>query len=95
MTADTSMTTVKVTAAARDRLAVLAAEKGQSIGAFISGVAERLPTAAELDERDERTRQALKKFGIALGISERAEGEALWAALDAGDDDALLKDPDA
>lgn len=85
------MTTVKVTMEARDRLAVLAAEKGQSIGAFISSVADRLPTAAELDARDERTRETLRQLGIELAPSDRAEGEALWAALDAGDDEALVR----
>jgi len=89
MTADTTLTTVKVTTAARDRLAVLAAEAHQSIGAFIAGVADRIPTAAELDARDERTRHVLAQLGVDLTPADRQAGEALWAALDAGDDDAL------
>ncbi|MET9265265.1 hypothetical protein [Amycolatopsis sp. NPDC004079] len=91
MTSDTSVTTVKVTVGARDRLAVLAAEKGTSIGGFIAGVAERIPTSAELDARDERTRQTFAGLGIDLTPADRAAGEAMWAALDAGDDAALVR----
>ncbi|UJW36959.1 hypothetical protein L3Q67_45170 (plasmid) [Saccharothrix sp. AJ9571] len=82
---------MKVSTAARDRLAVLAAESQQSIGAFIAGVASRIPTTAELDARDERTRQVLAQLGADLTPADRDAGEALWAALDSGDDDALVR----
>uniref|UniRef100_UPI003F494993 hypothetical protein n=1 Tax=Amycolatopsis sp. CA-096443 TaxID=3239919 RepID=UPI003F494993 len=86
------MTTVKVTSGTRDRLATLAREAGQSTGSFLADVANGLPTEAELDARDERVRRRLVALGHQhLTPDARSEGEAMWAALDAGDDQALVK----
>jgi len=88
MTADT---TIKVTHETRDRLAVLASEHKNSIGGFIADVAASIPTAAEIEAAAERTRATLAQLGVALEPEDRAAGEAIWAALDSGDDEALVR----
>jgi hypothetical protein len=92
MTADT---TIKVTHETRDRLAVLASEHKDSIGGFIADVAARIPTAAEIEAAAERTRATLAQLGVALEPEDRAAGEAIWAALDSGDNEALVRAADA
>lgn len=84
-------TTIKVPFETRDRLAQLADEHNASIGGFVTGMAALIPTAEEVEAEAERTRETLAKLGFALGPEDRAAGEALWAALDAGDDDALAR----
>jgi hypothetical protein len=87
----TADTTIKVAKGIRDKLARLAAERGTNIGGLVASFAEATPTAAEIAAEQERTRAILaEKFGVELGHDDLAEGQRLWAALDAGDDDALL-----
>jgi hypothetical protein len=88
MSADT---TIKVPVETRDRLARLAAERKASIGGLVSEWAEATPTAEEIAAERERTRATLAELGAELTPEDLAAGEQLWAALDAGDDDALLR----
>ncbi|MEV0530131.1 hypothetical protein AB0I66_42680 [Streptomyces sp. NPDC050439] len=55
-------TTIKVEDTVRDRLAVLAAEKGTSIAQLVSDFAAHTPTASERAERTERTLALLREM---------------------------------
>ncbi|KOG74010.1 MULTISPECIES: hypothetical protein [Streptomyces] len=66
-------TSIKVSAAARDRLAQLAAEHGTTIRALVEDLAQGTPTKAEYAERAELARAELAS---ALGSAPSAEAEA-------------------
>ncbi|MET8787483.1 hypothetical protein [Streptomyces sp. NPDC004589] len=76
MTADE--TSIKVSAAARDRLAQLAAEHGTTIRSLVEGLAQSTPTQAEYAERAELARAELAS---ALGSAPSPEAEARARAL--------------
>jgi len=68
-------TSIKVSAATRDRLAALASEHGTTIRQLVEELAEGRPTRAEYEERAE---QARAELASALGTvpSEEAEAKA-------------------
>ncbi|MET9610376.1 hypothetical protein ABZZ17_35765 [Streptomyces sp. NPDC006512] len=68
-------TSIKVSAATRDRLAALASEQGTTIRQLVEELAEGQPTQAEYAERAE---QARAEFASVLGTvpSEEAEAKA-------------------
>ncbi|KOV71657.1 MULTISPECIES: hypothetical protein [unclassified Streptomyces] len=66
-------TSIKVSAAARDRLAQLAAEHGTTIRALVEDLAQGTPTKAEYAERAELARAELAS---ALGSAPSEEAEA-------------------
>ncbi|MFB6986130.1 hypothetical protein [Streptomyces sp. NPDC056304] len=68
-------TSIKVSAATRDRLSALAAEHGTTIRQLVEELAEGRPTRAEYTERAE---QARAELASALGAapSEQAEAKA-------------------
>ncbi|WP_405504659.1 hypothetical protein [Streptomyces anulatus] len=76
MTADE--TSIKVSAAARDRLAQLAAEHGTTIRSLVEDLAQGTPTQAEYAERAELARAELAS---ALGSAPSPEAEAKARAL--------------
>lgn len=76
MTADE--TSIKVSAAARDRLAQLAAEHGTTIRSLVEDLAQGTPTQAEYAERAELVRAELAS---ALGSAPSPEAEAKARAL--------------
>ncbi|MDR6980456.1 hypothetical protein ACFWBB_41255 [Streptomyces sp. NPDC060000] len=71
-------TSIKVSAAARDRLAQLAAEHGTTIRNLVEELAQDTPTRAEYAERAELARAELAS---ALGQAPSAEAEAKARAL--------------
>ncbi|MEV6810318.1 hypothetical protein [Streptomyces sp. NPDC051132] len=76
MTADE--TSIKVSTAARDRLAQLAAEHGTTIRGLVEDLAQGTPTQAEYAERAELARAELAS---ALGSAPSLEAEAKAKAL--------------
>jgi ParB-like chromosome segregation protein Spo0J len=71
-------TSIKVSTAARDRLAQLAAEHGTTIRALVEDLAQATPTQAEYAERAELARAELAS---ALGSVPSPEAEARARAL--------------
>ncbi|MFJ3339215.1 hypothetical protein [Streptomyces sp. NPDC086766] len=71
-------TSIKVSTAARDRLAQLAAEHGTTIRSLVEGLAQGTPTQAEYAERAELARAEL---AAALGGAPSPEAEAKARAL--------------
>ncbi|MCM2517895.1 hypothetical protein ACWEQ5_32765 [Streptomyces griseoincarnatus] len=71
-------TSIKVSAAARDRLARLAAEHGTTIRSLVEELAQGTPTQAEYAERAELARAELAS---ALGSAPSPEAEAKARAL--------------
>ncbi|GAA2269014.1 hypothetical protein GCM10010415_38680 [Streptomyces atrovirens] len=71
-------TSIKVSVAARDRLATLAAEHGTTIRSLVEDLAQGTPTRAEYAERAELARAELAS---ALGTAPSAEAEAKARAL--------------
>ena len=71
-------TSIKVSAAARDRLAQLAAEHGTTIRGLVEDLARSTPTQAEYAERAELARAELAS---ALGSAPSPEAEAKARAL--------------
>ncbi|MFF1546601.1 hypothetical protein [Streptomyces sp. NPDC058291] len=71
-------TSIKVSAAARDRLARLAAEQGTTIRSLVEELAQNTPTQAEYAERAELARAELAS---ALGGAPSPEAEAKARAL--------------
>ncbi|MEU6709454.1 hypothetical protein [Streptomyces wuyuanensis] len=66
-------TSIKVSAATRDRLAALASEQGTTIRHLVEALAAGQPTRAEYAERAE---QARAELASALGTRPSAEAEA-------------------
>jgi hypothetical protein len=71
-------TSIKVSVAARDRLAMLAAEHGTTIRSLVEDLAQGTPTRAEYAERAELARAELAS---ALGTAPGPEAEAKARAL--------------
>ncbi|WP_037860334.1 hypothetical protein [Streptomyces sp. NRRL S-340] len=71
-------TSIKVSTAARDRLARLAAEHGTTIRSLVEELAQGTPTQAEYAERAELARAELAS---ALGSAPSPEAEARARAL--------------
>ncbi|MBL1109787.1 hypothetical protein JK361_35345 [Streptomyces sp. 5-8] len=71
-------TSIKVSTAARDRLAQLAAEHGTTIRGLVEDLAQGTPTQAEYAERAELARAELAS---ALGSAPSPEAEAKAKAL--------------
>jgi hypothetical protein len=71
-------TSIKVSTAARDRLAQLAAEHGTTIRHLVEDLAQSTPTQAEYAERAELARAEL---AAALGTATSEEAEAKARAL--------------
>ncbi|MCX2928141.1 hypothetical protein [Streptomyces sp. NEAU-W12] len=71
-------TSIKVSTAARDRLAQLAAEHGTTIRSLVEDLAQSTPTQAEYAERAELARAELAS---ALGSAPSPEAEAKARAL--------------
>jgi hypothetical protein len=71
-------TSIKVSTAARDRLAQLAAEHGTTIRSLVEDLAHSTPTEAEYAERAELARAELAS---ALGTAPSEEAEAKARAL--------------
>ncbi|WP_405976515.1 hypothetical protein OG496_55120 [Streptomyces sp. NBC_00988] len=66
-------TSIKVSAASRDRLAVLASERGTTLRSLVEELAQGTPTRAEYAERAELARAELAS---ALGNAPSPEAEA-------------------
>ncbi len=66
-------TSIKVSAASRDRLAVLASERGTTLRSLVEELAQGTPTRAEYAERAELARAELAS---ALGSAPSPEAEA-------------------
>ncbi|MEU8692833.1 hypothetical protein [Streptomyces sp. NPDC048665] len=82
-------TSIKVSAATRDRLAALASEEGTTIRQLVEELAEGRPTQAEYAERAEQARAELASV-LGTVPSEQAEAKArsLLQRLGAGQDPA-------
>ncbi|WP_225101833.1 hypothetical protein [Streptomyces sp. CoH27] len=82
-------TSIKVSAATRDRLAALASEQGTTIRQLVEELAESRPTEAEYAERVEQARAELASV-LGTVPSEQAEAKArgLLQRLGAGQDPA-------
>ena len=82
-----TVTTIKVDSAVRDRLARLAAERGQSIGAVVADLASGTPTIEEWKARgDAVARYFRDTFGVEVTDEDEAEAERLWQRLEASAD---------
>jgi hypothetical protein len=78
-------TTIKVDAATRDRLAVLAAQRGCTIRDLVTGLAAATPTQEELDARHAAATKYIREHLIPdFGPADMEAGEQLWRDLDGG-----------
>lgn len=78
-------TTIKVTADVRDRLAILARERGCTIGELVSGLAANSPTRAELDARHAAAVAHIRQHLVPdFDETDAAAGEQMWRDLAAG-----------
>lgn len=78
-------TTVKVDPAVRDRLMVLARERGMTMRDLIAELAGATPTKAELQKRYEDTRAYCEThFGVTLTDEDHDRAEMIWQELEAG-----------
>jgi len=84
-TAAMSDTTIKVHKAVRDRLAVLAAQRGSSIRELVTELARATPTREELDERHAAATAYLREH-LCPGLTDddQTAAEELWRELEAG-----------
>jgi hypothetical protein len=72
-------TTIKVDSAVRDRLAVLAADRGLTLRDFVEQVAAGIPTQTELDERLERTVAYIRAHLVPdFDADDLEAGERIW-----------------
>ncbi|MEU5721534.1 MULTISPECIES: hypothetical protein [unclassified Micromonospora] len=87
-------TTIKVAAEVRDRLAVLAQERGVSMRDLLAEFARTTPTREELRERATRA-EAYIRARIAPDLSDEdlARGESVWSAIEAGEAPESLAEP--
>jgi hypothetical protein len=78
-------TTIKVNVSVRDRLAVLARQRGCTLGELVAELAAKTPTQDELDARYAAAASYIQE-NLVPGFSEddRKAGEQLWRDLDAG-----------
>jgi hypothetical protein len=78
-------TTIKVDSLVRDRLAMLARERGTTIRDLVTRLAEDTPTQAELLARaDAATAYVRKWINPNLSDADLAAGERFWSELEAG-----------
>ncbi|MBT2392672.1 hypothetical protein J7E87_25370 [Streptomyces sp. ISL-1] len=77
-------TTVKVDPAVRDRLLVLARERGMTMRDLIAELAGATPTKEELRKRYEETRAYCEThFGVTLTDEDHDRAEQVWKDLEA------------
>ncbi|MBC9729943.1 hypothetical protein H8R17_35950 [Streptomyces sp. TRM68367] len=78
-------TTVKVDPAVRDRLMVLARERGTTMRDLIAELAGLTPTKEELRKRYEETKAYCEThFGVTLTDEDHDRAEKVWQDLEAG-----------
>lgn len=78
-------TTVKVDPAVRDRLMVLARERGLTMRDLIAELAGATPTKEELRQRYETTKAYCEThFGVSLTDEDHDAAEKAWQDLEAG-----------
>ncbi|OIJ87673.1 hypothetical protein BIV24_24365 [Streptomyces colonosanans] len=78
-------TTVKVDPAVRDRLMVLARERGMTMRDLIAELAGATPTREELLKRYEETKAYCEThFGVTLTDEDHDRVERVWQDLEAG-----------
>lgn len=78
-------TTVKVDPAVRDRLLVLARERGMTMRDVIAELAGATPTKEELQKRYEETKAYCEThFGVTLTDEDHDRAEKVWQELEAG-----------
>ncbi|MFJ9629195.1 hypothetical protein ACIRU8_15985 [Streptomyces sp. NPDC101175] len=75
---ETETTTIKTTKAVRDRLRVLAAERGATMTDLLEQLASRELTESE---REERARAAAEELGIDYTHEVKAAGVSAWAKV--------------
>jgi hypothetical protein len=87
-------TTIKVDSQVRDRLAVLAAERGQTIRSLVEAMAADLLTRAERRRRqDDAAAYVAEHLVPGFGAQDVAAGELFWQQLAAGEPGAGDADP--
>jgi hypothetical protein len=78
-------TTIKVNTVVRDRLAVLARQRGCTLGELVADLAAKTPTREELDDRYAKAAAYIRKnLDPDFTDNDRVAGEQLWRDLDAG-----------
>ncbi|MGN9775471.1 hypothetical protein ACTMS0_06805 [Micromonospora sp. H33] len=79
-------TTIKVDALVRDRLAVLARERGLTMRDLVAELARAVPTAEELRERASQAEEYVRRhLAPHLSESDLAVAADTWTAIEAGD----------
>lgn len=77
-------TTIKVDPAVRDRLMVLAQERGMTMRDLLGELAGATPTREELNARYEATKAYCEKtFGVKLTQEDHDQAEKAWQDLEA------------
>ncbi|MCX5166216.1 hypothetical protein OOK39_45090 [Streptomyces sp. NBC_00264] len=71
-------TSIKTSEATRDRLRLLAEERGTTITDLIEELASREPTSAE---REERAAEAARELGIDYTLQVQQAGQDAWARI--------------
>ncbi|MFE7113598.1 hypothetical protein ACFU98_46215 [Streptomyces sp. NPDC057575] len=71
-------TSIKTSEATRDRLRLLAEERGTTITDLIEELASREPTSAE---REERAAEAARELGIDYTVQVQQAGQDAWAKI--------------
>jgi hypothetical protein len=83
-TASMADTTIKVDPAVRDRLMVLARERGMTMRDLLGELAGATPTKEELNARYEATKAYCEKaFGVKLTQADHDQAEKAWQDLEA------------
>lgn len=79
-------TTLKIDPAVRDRLLVLARERGMTMRDFVAELVGATPTQEELQARYEATKAYCEKHFLGRPLTEEDEktAERLWTDLEAG-----------
>lgn len=78
-------TTIKVDPAVRDRLAMLAAQRGTTIRDLVGELAQATPTREELDARHAAATAYIAEHLVpGFGPDDVAAGEQMWRDLAAG-----------
>lgn len=90
-----SDTTIKVASTVRDRLAVLAAQRGSTIRDLVADLARATPTREELDARHAAATAYLREQVCPdLTVEHQATAERLWRELERGRTPTTTDDPD-
>ena len=86
-------TTIKVDSAVRDRLAVLAAQRGATIRDLVTELAASTPTREELAARHARATIYLREqLCPELDDNDLAEGERFWRELETRPTSSVSRD---